>query len=231
MDKERFKKFQKVIKEMQDSKGYKLDSAAYQLESSFIMTVVNFGELKRLLEDVPTFSVKQKRMGESRKFQIHALRLFANYLASATAFRDHTRCFVKRIYGSVKKALDGKYQKEVNKKFKENNLSQFIEDIRNFQQHYKPLPISILSKVKDGTFYSRIVLGKETLLESGYEWTKGKRFLNNAKDHIDVSQISENYLYKTIFPWIIQQQAKYHKQEFEEFKHLQEMARKIYYDK
>lgn len=176
-----FKKFQEVIEKIQNSKGYKLDSAAYQLEISFIIMVVNFTELKKLLENVPTFSVEQKKRNESRKFQIYALRLFANYLASATAFRDHMRCFIKRIYGSTEKAFDGQYQEKISKKFKENTLSQFIEDIRNFQQHYKSLPICILSRVRNRSLYSRIVLSKEVLLKSDYKWRKGKKFWMTPK--------------------------------------------------
>ena len=126
-----FEKFQKLIKDIENSKGYKLDSTAYELENSFIVMVINFGELKKLFEDAPVFSVKQKRNGESRKFLINALRVFSNYLASVTSFINHIRNFVNKIYGSAGNAFEGQYQKKIDDEFKNNELAQFIEDIRN----------------------------------------------------------------------------------------------------
>ncbi len=230
MKKENFKKFQELIKEIENSKGYKIDSVACELENSFIAMVVNFGELKKTLENVPVFSVVQKRGGRSRKFMLNALRLFSNYLASVTAFRDHMRYFIKDIYGSTQNAFEGKYQEKVNDDFKNDSLAQFIEDIRNFHQHHKPLPISILTRVKNDKLYSRVVLSRELLLKSSYKWNKGKSFLKvvNKNDPIDVLEIAESYLYKTIFPWVMQQQAKYHKKEFDELQNLKNMARKLY---
>lgn len=224
------KKFLELITEMENTEGYKIDSQAYELENSFIITVVNYAELKQYLEFVPVFSVEQKRNGESRKFMLNALRLFSNFLASSSAFVDHTRNFIRRIYVEADSALDGMYQRKVCEEFTEDNLSGFVEDLRNFAQHYKSLPVAILTRVKNDSFQSCIVLNKNALLESGYSWNKGKVFLDSTQDSIDVLQISENYLYKTIFPWIMQQQAKYHRKEFKELERLRKLASELYYE-
>ena len=230
MKKENFKKFQKLIKEIENSQGYRIDSVAYDLENSFIAAVVNFGELEKILENVPVFNVEQKRECQSRRFMLNVLRVFSNYLASVTAFRDHTRNFIKDIYGSTQNAFEGKYQEKINNDFKNNSLAQFIEDIRNFHQHYRPLPISILTRVENDKLYSRVVLSRDLLLKSNYKWGKGKSFLSEANKNgpVDVLEIAESYLYKTIFPWMMKQQAKYHKKEFNELQNLKNVARKLY---
>lgn len=230
MNNENFEKFRKAIEDMENSKGCKINSAAYILESGFIAMVINFGELKKICSNVPVFSVEQKRSGESRKFMINALRIFSNYLTSVTAFTSHTRNFIKNIYGGeTDNAFDGKYQKEVDEKFKNNELAQFIEDLRNFYQHYKPLPIGITTKVNNSkNLYSKLTLSRKLLLNSDYIWEKGKKFINGIDDDIDIFQISEDYLFKTLFPWIMQQQHEYHKEEFEEFKRLQKIAKEFY---
>jgi hypothetical protein len=224
------KKFQEIINEIENSQGYKIDNGTYELENSFIITVLNFNELKMWLENIPIFSVEQKKDGESRKFMINALRLISNYLTSVIALKDHVRNFIRKTYGSTEEVFDCKYQKKIDDEFKDNLLAQFIEDIRNFQQHCKSLPISLLSKVKDGKLYSRIVLSKKFLIESNYKWGKGKIFLNKIDDneYIDVLEITEGYLYKTIFPWIMQQHAKEHELEFDKLQNLKDMAHKIY---
>ena len=231
MNSNNFEKFKKAIKDMENSKGYKIDSAAYELENSFILMVLNFGELERICNNVPVFSVEQKRSGESKKFLINALRVFSNYLTSVTAFASHTRNFIKNIYDETSNVFDEKYQKEVDEKFKDNELSQFIEDLRNFYQHYKSLPIGITTKVNDSkNLYSKLTFSGESLLKSGYTWGKGKKFINRIDGEIDIFQISKDYLFKTLFPWIMQQQLKYHKEEFEEFKQLQKIAKQFYYE-
>ena len=230
MKSENFKKFKKAIKDMENSKGYKLDSSAYELENSFITMVYNFAELEQVCNNVPVFTVEQKRNGKSRKFLINVLRVFSNYLTSVTAFTSHTRNFIKKNYGETNNAFDGKYQREIDKKFKNNELSQFIEDLRNFYQHYAPLPIGIVSKVNsDKKFYSILIIAKEEIKKSDYKkWSKLGKKIIEQNNNIDMFQISKDYLYKTIFPWVMQQQSKYHKKEFKELKRLQKIAKFFY---
>lgn len=227
MKKENFEKFTKAIEDMENSEGFKLDSLTRQLEYSFNITVVNFGYLEKLLANVPTSTVEQKHRGESEKFQVEALRLLSNYLDSAMALRDHMRNYIRRVYGSTDKALDGEYRKKVDE-LKDSNLMQFIEDLRNYRQHHWILPIKIVTKVVDEKFNSKILLSRGELKESNFNWGKGKAFLNSEEGDIDVLSITKDFLYGNIFPWLMQKQSDYHKKEFDELKHLREKARNLY---
>jgi hypothetical protein len=114
------------------------------------------------------FYCRIKKKGDTRKFKINALRLFSNYSASATAFRDHTRNFISEIYNRTEDAFGGKYQKKIDSDFKNSDAAQFIENIRNFEQHYRILPLSILTRVKESNLYSRCVLSSSALLKSNF---------------------------------------------------------------
>ena len=219
--------FLEAIDKIKNSKGYYLNSKAYELENSFIIAVVSFGELQQLLEKVPVFSQGQRYNDEERKFHLNAARLFANYLSNTMAFRDHMRIYMRKIYKDEKLAFNGSYKNKIKSNFANDRVSQFLEDLRIFSQHIGILPTTILTKVKNGSFHSTIVIRKSDLLKTGYKWGKGKEFIDTMREEENILDLANDYIHKTIFPWLMNQQAKEHNKEFEELKQLRKMAKDL----
>jgi hypothetical protein len=74
----------------------------------------------------------------SHKIQTHVGRLFHNFLASAMTLVDHTRVFIKEFYLAT--ALSRTYN-ERKRVFEGNNLTRFIQDLRNYMVHRGLPPI------------------------------------------------------------------------------------------
>lgn len=225
-----------LMNKLEGTLGYQLDSKAYVLENSFIMTVVNFLEFENFTKEIPVFSQEERHRGETRKYLLNAGRLFSNYLSSVCALKDHTRKFMKNVYcdlygnSNESHAFNGEYGEKIKNEFKEDGLSQFVEDIRNYSQHYQNLPITLLTRIREDEFYARLILDKEMLLQSKWNWVKGEKYLNETKE-VDLVEVSTTYMHKNIFPWIMRMQSKEHREEFKELEQLKKIARKLFEEK
>lgn len=218
--------FRKILEEIENSKGHKIDSAAYSLEVSFKIMVANFGYLKKAVGIVPTFSVDE--VVKKDKYMIEVTRCFVNFLGSAGAFKDHTRRFIKKIYGSTEEALGGKYQEKINNEFLNDPLAQFIEALRNYYLHTELPPLGIQSTFSKGDdkMKSDFVLFLDKIDTKDYP--KAKSFIENqGKDTASILELAEKYVYKTMFPWIMKEQGEFHKDDFEELENLKKKARDL----
>lgn len=223
------KEFQKIIDDIERSRGFEIDSKAYSLELSFKIMIINFGHLKKAIGTTPTFSVDEK--DAKHKYMLEATRCFVNFLASAGAFKDHSRRYIKKIYGSTNKALDGKYQEKVKNEFLNDPLAGFIEFLRNHYMHYEIPPVGILTTFsEDGGPKSDFVIFLDEVKK--VKDKKLENFIKNNKvDAVGVLEIAEKYVYKTMFPWIMSEQGEFHKDEFEELEKLKEKARNLMNDR
>lgn len=223
-----FNEFKKIIDEIEKSQGQKLNSMARLLEISFKLMVINFGYLKKWIQKVPVFSIEQR--DTSKEFQIESLRHFVNFLNSAVAFKEHTRKYVTDIYGDPKVALGGIYQAKVAVEFGTDPLTKFIEELRNIYNHQKVLPVGIETRIENGLMKPRVKIFKKKLIKDYGLSPKAKSFLVKIPDNenIDILKISEEYLYKSLFPWLMTQQNIVHKQQFEELNELRSKARKLF---
>lgn len=216
--------FLNLMKQIESSKGYKLDSDAYELELSFKLMVINYGYLKRALEVVPVFSVDQR--DEKDKFMIEATRCFVNYLSSAGALRDHTRKFIRDLYGTDEAAFNGEYKKKIDEEFTNDPLSQLIEALRNHYCHLAVPPVGIEMRMINDSFKARFVVFLKSI--DLKESPKAKLFIASSKDDtVDVLELADKYTFKTIFPWVIQKLGEYHKEDFDQLEKLREEARKL----
>lgn len=216
--------FLNLMKQIEGSKGYKLDSDAYELELSFKLMVINYGYLKRLLDTVPVFSIEQREQKD--KYMIEATRCFVNYLSSAGALRDHTRKFIRDLYGTDEAAFGGEYKKKIQDEFTNDPLSQLIEALRNHYCHLGIPPVGIEMRMIGEDFKSRFVVFLKNIDLS--ESPKAKSFVIGSEDDTaDVLDLAQKYTHKSIFVWIIQKLGEYHKDDFEELERLRDKARKI----
>lgn len=221
---EKRSEFMDLINQIENCKGYKLDSDAHNLEGSFKLMVINYGHLKRVVEETPTFSVEQR--DEKDKYMMEATRCFMNYLSSAGALRDHTRKFIRNTYGAEDSAFGGEYKEKIKAEFADDPLSQLIEELRNHYCHQGIPPVGIMSRVVDGSFKSRFVVFLDSIDVS--DSPKAKQYIEQSEDDTaDVLELSDKYTHKSVFPWIIRKMSEYHNEEFEELERLREKARKL----
>lgn len=223
-----FAEFKKILDKIENSPGHKIDSSARLLEISFKLMTVNFVHLKKFIQHVPLFSSAQK--DSSEEFQIEALRLFVNFLNSAVAFKDHIRNYVRAIYGDPKTALGGSYQAKIETEFANDPLTGFIEAMRNTHDHQKVIPIGLQTTFPHDTPLTKVILAKKDLLSDYSLDSKAQPFLDQGTEDIDVLSVSEDYINKTLFPWLMTQQSIAHKKEFDDLKELRKQAAKLLKD-
>ncbi len=214
--------FIELVKQIENSKGYKIDSDAHQLELGFNLMVINYGYLKRHLNSVPVFSVEQREQKD--KYMTEATLHFVNFLSSAGALRDHTRKFIRDLYGTDEAAFGGEYKKKIQDEFTNDPLSQLIEAMRNHYCHLGIPPVGIEMRMIDRDLKARFVVFLKSIDLS--ESPKAKLFVEGSKDDtVDVLELAEKYTHKSIFVWIIQKLGEYHKDDFDELERLREKAR------
>ena len=223
-----FDEFQKILEVIEKSPGHKIRTSSRILEISFKLMALNFGHLQKFIENVPFFNSGQKE--HSEKFQIEALRLFVNFLNSAVAFKEHTRNYVKEIHTDPKVALGKDYQTKIEAEFAADPLTGFIEVMRNVYDHQKIVPIGFLTTFPKNEPVTRVVIFKNELVAEYSIDTKAKKFLEGSGETIDVLNICDTYINKTIFPWLMAQEAIACKKELADINELYKKAAKLLND-
>jgi len=138
---------------------------------------------------------------ESQLILYHMVRLLHNYLASAKTLVEHTRTVIRDWYKGSEFLKE--YKEEVTRRFNNNPLSAFIEDLRNYALHYS-LPITGLrvGVVNDPTTHEQservtFFVDKTTLFQWS-NWSKGKMFLHLADDEIVIEKLADDYYQQVI---------------------------------
>lgn len=118
-------------------------------------------------------------------------RLVHNFLASAFSLVDHTRVANRRV---VPGGLPN-YSAEVERRFASEGLVQFVQGLRNYSAHWRPLPLRMTSRLIPAT---ELVVGLnkgELLSWEGWN-TRAKHWLQTAADNISILQVSGEYFGK-----------------------------------
>ena len=211
----------KLVEEIKECKGFKLESDLKNLELSFKLMVINYGYVEHILKNVRSFSVNEG--DEKDKLMMEATRSFVNYLSSAGALRDHTRKFIRKTYGSDQNAFEGEYSKKIKEEFSDDPLSQLIEALRNHYCHIGIPPLGIQTKIVNGTYESKFVVFLEDI--DLKQSPKAKKYVRNSDEKIaDVLTLAEKYTHKSIFPWIIRTISEKHKKDLDYLNFLRSKA-------
>jgi hypothetical protein len=224
----------KLEEEVINSNAARYQGYIETLNANFYIFSRNYQELTKLLE-VTKNEEKMLQIWDLRNRQqlemllLEIIRLFHNFLASAKSLVDQTRIVINKRYKDTK-FLD-EYNKQINSRFVNNPLTGFIEDLRNYNLHYSlPVTNATFSIYKDqktcqnAIDYSFVLIKPSLLIWK--EWGKGKDFLNEAKDKIDISNLVDEY-FKQIFDfhtWLINSLQEIHK---DDLLWLAEMRQKI----
>lgn len=186
---------------------------------SIVIFTGNYHQIQELLEfhndpvkSQNMYSVNNRDVLQA--FHTEIIRLLHNYLASAFSLIDHTRKHYNKLYKENGKFLD--YQLEIQNRFINDPLSNFIKDLRQFVQHYK-LPEIYTNTIfkQDPPELRRVLkLKKEDLME--FPWSsKSKIFLSHQTADLDLMQIVNEYFERVteFYKWFQEKQAEIHKDE------------------
>lgn len=166
------------------------------IESSLYVFEHNYLQLKKLLD---VYMDKEKALtlwsnpGIQDSFHLEVMRLLHNYVASVKSLVDHTRMLYRQQYGE--KNSFPEYVDEVNKRFAQNPLAQFIEDLREYCLHYKHLPIaSSFNYVQEPPKEDFCIILDREALKKYSRWSSfSKAYLKMQKKDINLTNLITQY--------------------------------------
>lgn len=180
-------------------------------------------------EGIRLMSVDNREAGDQTHREV--TRRVHNFAAAAKTLVEHTRIFMREHYGSSE--IIGTYQNRVDKDFKNDPLSQFIEDLRDYMMH-KGLPPSHMflnfesnPDAPDGQGSLTTGINIETdKLKTWRGWSKeGRAFIDAAGESIDIQEVAVAYSNKVnaFQSWLQNELDVLHKPDVNELQELQRL--------
>jgi hypothetical protein len=202
---------------------YKLLLRIKSLDASLYVFQRNFEELKNLLLKHSNVreAIRLRGVGKKPEMRVslyEITRLLHNFVTSAKSLIEHARVIYREIYKGGEEFPE--YQKEVDKRFSNNPLAQFVEDLRDYCLHYElPTISSVLhfsSLSPTPVFESRIELKIEELNKYS-KWSHlAKKYLASQNKPVNLLNVTDEYyaLVKDFHNWFQLRQKEIHSQEF-----------------
>lgn len=246
-----FAKLLLLHEEIRNSKEYKLIREIRENETSFRLFLRNHRELKRLLDITEDLS-KAIKLGAKGKQDIHRIIieeitfLLHNYVASVMSLVDHTRRLHReRIYKNNPKRLK-EIQKEINKRFVNNETHQIIQGLRDYSLHRK-LPVvgramSFNALDNKPKLEARYFISTEPLLD----WDKWKplakqklnklnsmtniqMFLERQKKDISINQLVTEHHKEVVsfYEWLGKKQKEWHKEDEQKLREKENIVEQL----
>jgi hypothetical protein len=182
--------FYKIIDEYQESDSKSLFSLLYQNLSFKSIIIKNFYELNKLMRTHNSSSIDSVMWGTAdsrprQKIQEKINRLLFNYLSALFGYidfhRSHNLDYLKTNQNINSKA-------RLLNSFKEDQVHKFIQDLRNFTLHYRPL--SIVSELAYNIEWDgprrNIYVKKDDLLSWSNWTTTSRTFIETKGDKVYV---------------------------------------------
>jgi hypothetical protein len=211
----------RIRNQIESSRGFKVYQDISHLERSYEILVLNFADLEgRLiwfaLKDNAFKLVGRGRMHKMDDFWLQTQRHLHNYLASATALRDHMRRLSNAETDSEFKAMYRQKTAAIAK----SPLTRVVHDLRSYVQHNDVTPIgSVISTKSSKATETFISLNCAELL-SWRNWKKPSRdYLLGAGEDLRLRDILRPYqaMIAELSNWVLSQLCRIHRQELDEF--------------
>lgn len=224
-----------LSKEVYQSEAFQIDLRFEILATNYFIFERNYEEMKRLLSAMEHPDAFDKLWTRNKQQEMNValreiIRLLHNLVASATTLVNHTRMLIRKWYAGTEFLEE--YQLEVDKRFKGNPTTGFIEDFRNYALHFRlPATTAKAEVVSDPdtseqTIVLTILLEKQDLLQWS-NWTdKGKFYLKDAEDKIKLTEVIDQYSQeiRSFHIWMRNRLVDIHS---DELKWLDEMNQRI----
>lgn len=212
-----------LLSKLNSMPEYKLLLRIKSLDASLYVFQRNFEELKRLLLKHSDVKEAIRLRGVGKKPEMRAslyeiTRLLHNFVTSAKSLIEHTRVIYREIYKRGEEFPE--YQVEVDRRFANNPLAQFVEDLRDYCLHYElPTISSVLHFSRlppTPIFESRIELKVEELTKYSKWSPLAKEYLSSQNKPVNLLNVTDEYhaLVKDFHNWFQLRQREIHSQEF-----------------
>ncbi len=169
------------------------------LDSSARVFMDNYRELRKFLTAVRTnpdnalLGLDQARKRQKEEVFAETHRLIHNFLASSFSLVDHTRSTRDRITPALKTM----YSDESDRRFNSDGVAKFWQDLRNYQTHYRPVPLTLIGKgYLEGEPVHLLVMKREGLLAWKKWQSVAKEWLRSGDEDIEVLSIAADYFDK-----------------------------------
>jgi hypothetical protein len=208
----------------QDLKGLEISLYIFNRNYQDLNTVINFittdprGEMLHAVENRDKLEV----------FGYEAISRIHNYVAAVLSLLDHTRNLYKKLYEGTN--LFPEYQERIDKDFKNDALSKFVQDLRRYFQHYKS-PIVMFTTTFDSNWKPIVTISIPLNdLLAFKDWSApAKKYLSTIQEKVDVLEVATAYRDKVIdfYTWFRLRQEEIHAVELKELDDKKDELREL----
>lgn len=162
-----------------------------------------------------------KNKDKMEDFQLEFARHLHNYLSSVKSLIDHTRTLKRKL--NLDKNFEELYKQQC-KKLLGTDTIVFIQQLREYVQHYSLLPSGVYIEVADSNSSGEITLTLDTpvLKEYSYWEAESLRILEKNPKNIDIFKLMEEYQNSVneFYKWFYSEMEKIFKKELGDFDEL-----------
>lgn len=205
----------------------KVKHRIWMFKNNFCICDGNYNDLYKFYNKInaPSFmnelQKKSDRQAHFELINLDLLRRISNYLSSAFTLVAYSREYIRDNYSGTEVIVE--YEKHVKEQFTDNNLSKFIQDLRNFFLHngISGFSYSLSSNypISDDVKFSTL-LQKDNLNKGNYFTAKSKEYMSSLPDAIDILSEIKKYhsLVLEFYNWLFRYLNELHKVEIEKAK-------------
>ena len=204
------------------TKGHAIYWLIHSISISYGTFAGNEQELLRKLEQHADFASLWEFDGLRNRTKLQAefreiIRLLHNYVASTKSLVDHTRRIARKLL--IGKHLD-EYQKRVDSNFKEDSLTTFLQDLRNYLLHVSYPPVNRTIRFEPTHIKS---VGIELAVKQLLKWdgwnSRSLDFIKSHDDGIALAGLVSEYSTKVLafYDWLQKHIEVACKSELDEF--------------
>jgi hypothetical protein len=212
-----------LIQEIREMPEYELREQLDGFRNSIYIFQANFQELESLIQHLldssapnsPSVITNPENLPHARA---EVARLLHNFVAAAKSLVDHTRRLYNKMYKASGRFPD--YQAQVDREFVQDPLVQFVQELREFCQHYKSPVIAIRQSFTNSgagfTDQRTVFLQRKQLLAFDSWNATARKYLNSlGQENIDILAVTGAYREKitTFYHWFMRRQAEIHAEE------------------
>lgn len=188
------RKFSDLHKAIEKSKGKDIHLKLRGLNQSRTILNRNYFwllQLRKLIQNKAEL-LELRNITQMSDFQLEFARNLHNYLASVKSLVDHTRVLKRKL--NLDKNFENWY-KQQRKKLLGTDAIVFIQQLREYVQHYSLLPSGVHVKIADSNDSEKITLILDApILRKFSDWkTESLRILERYPKNIDIFKLIGEY--------------------------------------
>jgi len=225
MAQDKMEQYVRLRKELEDMPGYQAILENHRLTNSIHIFDKNYEELVELLNFMEHDQRAVELLSLQGHKQLHSidielLRRLHNFVAGAKSLIDHTRRIYNKHYRKSKDFPE--YSRTIQEQFANDPLSQFVQDLREYCQHYRsPALIYVTRYTNETKEEVREVALQLADLTSFDGWSStAKQYLEGYRDNIPIFKPVQEYREKVLrfYEWFQQKQYAIHASDLNDYK-------------